>query len=70
MIDTMQATTAPAALSILTFHYLYSHIIDGMVFTWHSSVIEWHETDFQLRLVHQISSDLHSVAVVGVIIGN
>lgn len=71
MIDMIQAITAQAELSFLTLEYLYPHIIDAIVFTSsQSSVTRWHETDLQCGLGVWMSADLHSVAVVSVIIGN
>lgn len=49
----------------------YSYIIDAAAFAaLHSSVAQWRETDLECGLGDGISSDLHSVAVVCVIIGN
>lgn len=71
MVDMMQAITAQVVLSFLTLQCLYSHIIDAIVFAAsQSSVTRWHETDLQCGLGVWISPDLHSVAVVSVIIGN
>ena len=67
MIDAIQAISAQE----LTLQYLCAHIIDAFVLAAsHSSVTRRQETDLQCGLGDWISSDLHSVAVVGVIIGN
>lgn len=67
-MDMMQAITAQAVHHFLS---ICTHIIDAAVFNaFHSSVSCWHETDLQCRVGIWIPADLHSVAVVGVIIGN